>query len=148
VTGRRSFRVRTPLAQGVHSWQVTVLDRRGQQFATRPSTVRIDTVAPALAARVAGKRRAGTPLRLTVRASDAPPPAVPPAAPVETSGLDVVSVDWGDGTSPGAIRRSARHAYVRPGRYVVRVTALDRAGNRARVRVPLRIVKAAKRGRR
>ncbi|MGB2712381.1 MAG: hypothetical protein WBC33_12805, partial [Conexibacter sp.] len=42
VTGRRTFRVPTPLGQGAHSWQVTALDRRGQQFAARLSTVRID----------------------------------------------------------------------------------------------------------
>ncbi|HYV17146.1 MAG TPA: hypothetical protein VE972_14130, partial [Conexibacter sp.] len=32
ITGRRSFRPRTPLAQGAHSWQVTALDRRGQAY--------------------------------------------------------------------------------------------------------------------
>jgi hypothetical protein len=140
VTGRRSFRVPAPLGQGAHAWQVVALDRRGQQFAARPSTVRIDSVPATVRARLQGRRRAGTPLRLVVRASDAAPVAVG-AAPVQTSGVASIAVSWGDGTPVEAIRREARHAYLRPGRYVLRVTVVDRAGNRVIVRERVRIAK-------
>jgi hypothetical protein len=140
VTGRRSFRPRTPLAQGAHTWQVTALDRRGQQFAARVASLRVDSLAPTVSIRVGGKRRARALLRLTVRASDAAPVA-PGQAPIRTAGIETIVVDWGDRAPLEQIRRGARHAYARPGRYALRVTATDRAGNRVVVRERLKIAK-------
>jgi PKD domain-containing protein len=137
LTGRRSFRP-PALAQGLHTWQVTALDHRGQQYAASPSTLRIDTVPPVVRTRVRGARRPKSALRLAVRASDAPPPVVPPAAPIPTAGVASVFVDWGDGTRQRIVH-GARHAYARAGRYRLRIVVTDRAGNRTTIRQTLRI---------
>jgi hypothetical protein len=143
LTGRRSFRVRTPLTQGVHTWQVTALDRRGQQYVAPASLVRIDSVPATVLARLSGARRSGARLRLAVRASDAPP-LVAGAPPIATSGVKLVLVDWGDHTPRQLIRGGLQHVYARPGRYVLKVLAVDRAGNRTTVVQRLRIVKPPK----
>lgn len=145
VTGRRSFRVPTPLAQGAHTWQVTSLDRRGQGFPARTVGVRIDSRPATARARLSGARRAGASLRLRVTASDAPA-AVPGVAPVVTSGVKSIVVDWGDKTARQRIRRGGQHVYARPGRYALRVLVTDRAGNRTTVLQRLKIAKPAKGG--
>jgi hypothetical protein len=147
VTGRRSFRVRAPLSQGVHTWQVTVFDRRGQQYVAPGSLVRIDGVPATVLARLTGARRMGARLRLAVRASDAPP-LVAGAPPIATSGVKLVLVDWGDHTRRELIRRGSQHVYARPGRYVLRILAVDGAGNRTTVVQRLRIVKPPKKKKR
>lgn len=147
VTGQRSFRPRTPLSQGAHTWQVTALDRRGQSFAARPSTVKVDSVAPFVRARLSGPRDAGAPLQLSVQAVDTPTGTARPTPGVVTSGVHQVVVDWGDGSPTERIQRGSRHAYARAGRYTLRVTVLDRAGNRTLVREPLRVARARRRAR-
>lgn len=137
LTGRRSFR--TPaLAQGLHTWQVTALDARGQAFAAPASTLRVDTVPPVVRMSLHGASRPKAALRLTVRASDAPPPVPAGTPPILTSGVASVLVDWGDGTRQ-RILHGARHAYARPGRYRLRIVVTDRAGNRTTIRRTLRI---------
>jgi hypothetical protein len=147
VTGRRSLRPRTPLAQGAHTWQVTALDRRGQQFAARPSTVKVDSVAAFVRARLTGARHAGGMLRLLVQATDTPTGTARRAAGVVTSGVREIVVDWGDGSERERIRNGTQHAYARTGRFTLRVTVTDRAGNRTLVRQPLRIARAPRGGR-
>jgi hypothetical protein len=144
ITGRRSFRPRTPLAQGAHSWQVTALDRRGQSYAAPGSVVRVDTVPATVTAHVSGKLRAGALLRLAVNATDALPTTASGVAPVATSGVKSIAVDWGDHTTE-QIRHGARHTYLKPGRYKVRIVVLDRAGNRTTTVQRLKIVKPPKR---
>ncbi|MGN6188883.1 MAG: hypothetical protein ACTHOE_08290 [Conexibacter sp.] len=145
ITGRRSFRPAAPLAQGAHTWQVVALDRRGQQYAAKPSTLKVDSVAPFVSARVSGPRKAQAALRLTVQALDTPTGTATPTPGVLTSGVGQLVVNWGDRTPLQLIHRGARHAYARPGRYVLRVLATDRAGNRSTFRLPLKIAKPARR---
>lgn len=147
ITGRRSFRPAAALAQGAHAWQVTALDRRGQQFAARASTVKVDTVPAFVLARVSGARNAGATLRLSVRATDTPTGTARKAAGVATSGVATVTVDWGDRTPAQLIRSGAQHAYARPGSYVLRIVVTDRAGNRTLVRQRLKIAKPRRGGR-
>jgi len=146
VTGRRSFRPSTALTQGAHTWQVTALDRRGQQFAAAPATVKVDSVAPFVKPRLSGARRAGATLRLALRAADTPTGTIVTTPGVVTSGIAEILLDWGDRTAVESIRRGSQHAYARPGRYTLRITATDRAGNRRTVKQVLRIARAAKRG--
>ncbi|HMJ01996.1 MAG TPA: hypothetical protein VK506_03590 [Conexibacter sp.] len=153
VTGQRSFRPRTPLAQGTHTWQVTALDRRGQQFAARGSSVKVDSVAAFVRARLTGARHTGGLLRLLVQATDTPTGTARKAAGVVTSGVREILVDWGDGAERERIQRGTQHAYARSGRYVLRVFVTDRAGNRTLVRQRLKIARPpsggrARRGRR
>jgi hypothetical protein len=148
VTGRRSFRPSAPLAQGAHTWQVIALDHRGQQYAARPSSVKIDSIPAFVKARISGPRRAEATLRLAVQATDTPTGTARKAVGVLTSGVAQIVVDWGDRTPRLLIRRGAQHAYARPGRYTVRVLVTDRAGNRSTLRQKLRIAKPARRSRR
>lgn len=148
LTGRRSFRPPTALAQGAHTWQVTALDRRGQQFVAPATTVKVDTVAPFVNPRVSGARRAGSTLRLAVKALDTPTGTAVKTPGVVTSGIASIVVDWGDRTPRETIRRGAQHAYARAGRYFLRVTVTDRAGNRRTVKQVLKVAKPAKHAKR
>jgi hypothetical protein len=147
TTGQRSFRPPTALTQGAHSWQVTALDRRGQQFAAPATTIKIDSIPAFATARVSGPRNAGALLKLAVRATDTPTGTARKAAGVETSGIRQILVDWGDGSAREQIRNGSQHIYVRPGRYTLRVLVTDRAGNRTTIRQVLPIAKPV-RGRR
>jgi hypothetical protein len=141
VTGRRSFRPSTPLAQGAHSWQVVVLDRRGQQFTARAGTVRIDSIPAFVRARISGARQAGVPLKLAVQATDTPTGTARKAQGVLTSGVKQIVIDWGDRSPLERIRRGSQHAYARPGRYRLRIVVTDRAGNSTTLRQVLPIAK-------
>ncbi len=147
ITGGRSFRPATPLAQGVHTWQVTALDRRGQQFAASPTTVKVDSVAPFLLARLSGARAAGQALKLVVQqALDTPTGTATPAPGIPTSGVAQILVDWGDRSPRQSILHGSGHAYRKAGRYRLRIVVLDRAGNRTTVTALLRIAKAPAHG--
>lgn len=136
-------RLAAPLSQGVHSWQVTAYDRRGQSYAAPPSIVRIDSIGPTAVMKLTGTRRTGTVLRLTVAASDAAPLPAPGQTAAQTSGVKEVFVDWGDGKRERIVR-GTRHAYVKARRYTLRVVVSDNAGNRTTVRQTVRIVKPRK----
>ncbi|HYV14700.1 MAG TPA: PKD domain-containing protein, partial [Conexibacter sp.] len=84
--------------------------------------------------------------RLAVRATDASSVTAAGVAPVATSGVKSIAVDWGDHTTE-PIRRGARHAYAKPGRYKVRIVVLDRAGNRTTTIERLKITKPPRRHR-
>lgn len=147
LTGARRFRPPAPLAQGAHTWQVTVLDRRGQQYAAPAQTLEVDSVAPFLLARLSGAHQAGVHLKLAVRALDTPTGTATPAPGVPTSGVAQILVDWGDRSPRQSILHGARHAYGKAGRYRLRIVVLDRAGNRTTVTALLRIGNAPAHGR-
>jgi hypothetical protein len=147
VTGRRSFRPAAPLAQGAHTWQVVALDHRGQQYAARPSSVKVDTVPAFVKARISGPHRAEATLRLAVQATDTPTGTARKAVGVLTSGVGQVLVNWGDRTPSQLIGHGAQHVYARAGRYTLRVLVTDRAGNRSTFRLPLKLAKPARRAR-
>ena len=139
TTPRTSFRVRTPLADGVHSWSITAVDRRGQTFSTSAGALRVDTLAPTATVRLAGARRPESTLKLTLRPTDPAPPAAPGAEPARSSGVASAIVDWGDRSRRERVKRGAQHVYARAGRYTIRVTVADKAGNKTVVRQPVKI---------
>lgn len=103
------------LEDGTYRVQVVATDRNGQEVAAPARRVVVDGTAPR-ATLSAGGRVLRLQLRDGTRAT--------------TAGLDAdaSSVRWGDGAkSAGAAK--LEHRYSRPGRYVVRVRAVDRAGN-------------------
>jgi hypothetical protein len=112
------------LKTGRHTFRVDAVDRAGQVTGSHTRTIRVDATAPRLSVRVTGARRAGHALTVAVKARDA------------ASGLARVTVAYGDGRSTRL--RTSRHAY-RRGRYTLKVTAVDKAGNLARRSVKLRI---------
>ncbi|MDO8184705.1 PKD domain-containing protein [Conexibacter sp. JD483] len=140
TTPRLSYKLKSSLAQGEHSWQITAVDRRGQTAQTRVGTVRVDTVAPTASVRVSGARRPGATLKLALRAVDAAPAPAPGVRTARTSGVASAIVDWGDKSRREPIKRGAQHTYARAGRYTVLVTVLDAAGNRTVTRTPLTLV--------
>lgn len=103
---------------GEHKYRIFATDRRGQVAATPTRTVRIDGSAPELSFRT---RRRGAVASVTVKAND----VVPPGG--RASGVAVVRIDFGDGVR--VARRRASHRYGRKGRFTIRVSATDRAGN-------------------
>src|SRR3954452_13631270 len=111
------------LTDGVHRWRVIAADRRGQVTATSRRVLRQDGTPPG--ARLAVARRGRT-VRVVVGASDAG------RAGRRASGVGRVTIAWGDGRR--TVSRRASHAYRRGGRFTLRVTVVDKAGNPTVVR--------------
>lgn len=113
-----------PVPDGVHRVRIVATDRRGQTAVTRTSTLRVDSTSPRVTFTVKGTRKAGRLLKLAFRAGDV-------ATPAGASGMRYVRVDFGDGTPRLTIARNrgtVAHRF-RRGRFTVRVSATDRAGN-------------------
>jgi len=111
-----------PVPDGEHRWRVVATDRRGQTASTPTRPLRIDSVAPEVAFRVSGSRKRLKAIRVAVRAADGSL-----AAP-SGSGIKTVRIDWGDKT-PIVSGRTASHRYAKGGKYTIRVSATDAAGN-------------------
>jgi hypothetical protein len=109
------------LPDGLYRWSVTAIDRRGQVTGTARRLLRHDATMPRATLRVSGARRRGRPVRVRVTATDANPARRP------ASGIGSVRIAFGDGAR--ASSRAATHRYRRSGRFTVRVTVSDRAGN-------------------
>ena len=126
-TDKTEFPLPAALPDGAHKWQVTAVDRRGQQSPMRPRTVRLDGTPPTLRVKITGRRRAGNPIRVAVRASDG-----------DGYGVKRVRIYWGDRAGVFFEGRNAFHRY-RKGRFTLVVRAGDQAGNVTRESFPLRI---------
>jgi hypothetical protein len=123
-TAATKARPATPLTQGPHTWSVESVNGGGLTSTTGPATVFVDTVPPTVSYKLSGRLQAGSELHLYVTYSDAPPGL--PAS--DGSGVNLVSVNWGDGSSY-TITHGKYHAYRIAGRYRLTITATDRAGN-------------------
>jgi hypothetical protein len=128
TSNQPSYRVVKPLPEGPHRLRIVQVDRRGQTALSRERFIRVDTAVPKLRVRVSGKRKRGSTLKVSVRASDG-----------KGSGLKYVEIDFGDKSRHVRVR-SAKHRY-RAGRFTLRVKAVDKVGNVARRTVKLRIKK-------
>jgi hypothetical protein len=120
------IRTPAPVADGRHTWEVTATNQAGLTTSARVATVFVDTVAPTVAVKLAGRRTVGLRQTIAVTRSDRPPPG---AASTAASGLASTVVRWGDGTRV-QIGHTARHTFKRARTYTVTVTVTDRAGNR------------------
>jgi hypothetical protein len=111
------------------TYQVVAIDARGQEAPSRTRRVRFDNVAPKFKVRIVGKRRAGRALRVVVKPKDG-----------KGSGIREVRVRYGDSTRVVKQRKrfGGRHVY-RRGRFTLKVTVYDIAGNRRIKKVKLRI---------
>ena len=111
------------------TYQVIAIDARGQEAPSRTRRVRFDNDAPKFKVRIIGKRRAGRALRVVVRPKDG-----------KGSGIREVRVRYGDSTRVVKQRKrfGGRHIY-RRGRFTLKVTVYDVAGNRRIKKVKLRI---------
>jgi hypothetical protein len=123
TTNRNRLVSPRPLGKGRHRYSVTATDRRGQTVTSRTRTFRVDPGLPTLKIKV---RRNGRRVTVSTVARDRGP-----------AGLDYVQIDWGDG-SRKLRRRSAVHSY-KKGRFTLKVTAADKAGNKTVKSKALRI---------
>jgi hypothetical protein len=143
-TGGDALGLTSPLPDGPHVWRVTATNPAGLSSASKSARVFVDTVAPKVAATLSGARRPAARLTLHLTYRDAPPAGLPAR---DASGVASVTIRWGDGTStrvkPGTHR--IIHSYRRPRRYKITITALDRAGHRARAVRRVKIAKARSR---
>ena len=132
-TDQTTLRAKAPLAADgtPQRWRVIAIDRRGQQAPSKERFIRLDKKAPRVVVRVKGKRRARSPLKVTVTGLDG-----------RGSGIDYVTVSYGDktGTVKQLKRFSGTHRFKR-GSYKVQVKVADKAGNVTRKTVRLRITK-------
>jgi hypothetical protein len=108
---------------GQHTWQLLTTDLHGQQTPGKARPLRIDTRKPRLRVRRRGRK-------VTVTATD--------GARARASGVVGLTIAFGDGARSSASRGSVTHAY-RPGKWRLRATARDAAGNVATVTKRLRI---------
>jgi hypothetical protein len=107
---------------GLHTWRVVATDRRGQFTATAPRNLRIDATPPKVSFKVSGGRRRGGLVKVAVTATDAS------GTNAQASGMKLVRVDFGD-RSRAVAGRKATHRYGRSGKFTIRVSATDNAGN-------------------
>jgi hypothetical protein len=129
TTNATKVTVPVVIANGVHSWRVVATDRRGQSTATASRYLRVDARKPTVSVKT---RRQGRAVGVTVTATDASGTAA------KASGIKLVKIDFGDG-SRAVLGRRAAHRYGHAGRFTLRVTVTDNAGNAAVVRKQLRV---------
>lgn len=127
-TDRSFLTLNAPLDDGPHTWQVTAIDRRGQETPMPPRTLRVDGSAPILRPTISGKRKAGQPIKVRARALD------------EGYGLDYVEIDWGDKSPRYRGTATVTHRY-RRGTFKLAVKAVDRSRNVTRKVYTLKIKK-------
>lgn len=127
-----SLRLSVALVGPTHSWQVRATDRRGQIRRSRSRLLRIDDLGPRLSV---GYKRRGRNVTLAVRARD------PGRSGHRVTGMARTTIAWGD-SSPaarGIFGVRSTHRYRGSGSYSLRITAVDRAGNRTIDRRTVRI---------
>lgn len=134
VPGKTSWTPVNPIPDGQHRWQVQAVDRRGQITSSRVRLLRVDATPPELTVKLSGARKAGKPIKVSVKAADVQNPT--------GSGLARVRIQWGDGASltTKAFRGTFTHRYSR-GKFTLRVSATDKAGGAAVVTKQLRIAR-------
>ncbi|HWE32307.1 MAG TPA: hypothetical protein VG410_02415 [Solirubrobacteraceae bacterium] len=123
-TAATAIRPPAALTQGPHTWSVEAVNGGGLTSTTKSATVFVDTIPPAVSYKLSGRLQAGSELHLSVSYSDTPPGL--PAS--DGSGVNLVTVDWGDG-SKYTIAHGKYHAYKLAGRYRLTIAVTDRAGN-------------------
>jgi hypothetical protein len=136
-TTATSVTVPTVLNDGPHKWQVTATNLGGGQTFSRTATIFVDTVPPRVSFTLKGRDRVGRKLTMHVSFADLPPPQQPGA---KASGVKSVLIRWGDGSKSTHVH-VASHVYARRGRYLIKVTVTDRAGNATTVARVVRIRK-------
>jgi hypothetical protein len=118
-TRETTFTPPAVVPDGVHRWRVVATDRAGQSVATKTRTLRVDATPPTLSFKISRK---GGVAKVTTKAAD----VIPPSG--KASGIQTVRIDFGD-RSAVVQAREATHRFGRKGRFTIRVSATDVAGN-------------------
>jgi hypothetical protein len=141
-TGGTVFRPTVPLAQGPHSFLVTAVNAHGLPSSANPRSFFVDSLPPVAQFTLSGAQHLKSTLHLRVRYTDVQT-GVPAA---DTSGVATVVVAWGDRTSNRIRVTTATHRYLKTGRYTMKITITDHAGNRTVLSKQLRITTKSKKG--
>jgi hypothetical protein len=116
-----------PLTNGRHTYHVSAVNLAGVTTNGPAATVFVDTVAPHASWKLTGSSIVHTRERLRISYTDPPPAGLPKS---DASGVSKVFVNWGDGSPPARIRRTAAsHVYTRRRTDTITITLTDRAGN-------------------
>jgi hypothetical protein len=143
---RQSLRT-TELGDGDHELAIVATDASQQTTTSLVTRLKVDRSAPAAriarvrapaapvrraaARKRAGKRRGGARRRVVPAPRQGLRVTVSDGVRGESAGVAKVAIEWGDGSRGRGLR--ATHRYRRAGRYRVRVTMRDKAGNRSTV---------------
>jgi hypothetical protein len=122
ATTSTGLTVPTPVPDGLHRWRVVAIDIRGQTAATPSRNLRVDAAPPKITFKVSGVRKRGRQVKVAVQATDASGTAA------QASGLNLVHIRFGDGSRTLTGLRAV-HRYGHSGKFTVRLSASDKAGN-------------------
>jgi hypothetical protein len=131
-TTATSIRIPAVTPDGSHNWEVVAVNPAGLESQSKIVTVFVDRVPPLVKTTVLGTRQVLKRLHTFISYGD-PPPALSPAA--DASGIAKVTVNWGDHSrlvKLKLVNHRSFHTYLKPGRYTVTVTVIDKAGNTTR----------------
>jgi hypothetical protein len=125
TTTATSFTSPRRFRKGRHRWTITTTNPAGFQSPTVKGRFLIDTVKPRLSFNLTPN---GTAVAISLQYTDQPPGVR------FSSGVGSIVIQWGDGSvSHLAVGKTHRvHFYRRRGRFRVRVTVADKAGNKTR----------------
>jgi hypothetical protein len=126
TTNGTSLTVPRRFSAGPRTFTVTATNPAGFQSPTAKGRVLIDNFKPRVSFQLTGSLTAGGTVAINVQYTDRP------RGIRYSSGVGAIVVQWGDGSASHlAVGQSRRfHVYHRRGRFRVRVTVADRAGNK------------------
>lgn len=151
TTSKNKFTPKVRLTEGVHTFQLTSIDRRGQAASGSVRNLRIDVTKPTATIEVPGVKRTNRDATINVLPTDPPPVVLGVTPPPQGSGVESVSVDFGDGSrretgdsKQAKVKFTLRHRYRTAGLYTITARVTDVAGNVGRVTSQVRIAKPPK----
>jgi hypothetical protein len=151
TTQKTKFTPLADLTEGIHTFQLTAIDRRGQEASGSQRNLRIDRTLPTATIATTGAKRTDRDLTITATPADPPPIVIGVTPPPQGSGVASVRVDFGDGSrretgdsKSAKVKFTVRHRYRKAGLYTITVRVLDVAGNAGVVTQTLRVAKPPK----
>ena len=136
TTAKTKFTPPANLTEGIHTFQLTAIDRRGQEASGSQRNLRIDVTKPTARIEVPGVKRTNRDATITVFPIDPPPIVIGVTPPPLGAGVAKVQVDFGDGSrretgdSKQARQKfTVNHRYRKAGLYTITARVTDNAGN-------------------
>jgi hypothetical protein len=151
TTQKTKFTPTADLTEGVHTFQLTAIDRRGQEASGSQRNLRIDKTLPTATIQTPGAKRTNRDATITVIPSDPPPIVIGVTPPPQGSGVASVEVDFGDGSrretgdsKRAKVKFTLPHRYRKAGLYTITARVKDLAGNTGLATLQVRIANPPK----